>query len=71
MVINKSVTKIQKVCVLQVIFFSLKFVETVFVLSLFDLTTTSIISSNVITESSIILGKYLLFSQSHVEEFRI
>ena len=71
MVINKSVTKIQKVCVLQVIFFSLKFVETVFVFSLFDLTTTSIISSNVITESSIILGKYLLFSQSHVEEFRI
>ena len=71
MVINKNASKIQKYCVLQVMYFSLKFVETVFAFSPFDLTTTSIISSNVIAESSIILGKYLLFSQVHVEEFRI
>ena len=40
-------------------FFSLKFVGTVFISSPYD----SITSSHVITESSIILAKYLSFSQ--------
>ena len=41
--------------------FSLKFVGIVFV--------SSLISSQLITESSILLAKYLPFSQLHVEGF--
>ena len=47
--------------------FLLKFVGTVSVSSSYD----SIISSHVITESSIILAKYFLFSQLCVVEFQI
>ena len=58
-------SKIKKI-VLHVIFFSLKCFEIVF--------ASSIISSHVITESSIILAKYLpfsQFSQLHVAGFQI
>ena len=63
MVINKKASKIYKFCVLQVIFFSLEFVGTVFV--------SSLISSHLITESSIILAEYFPFSQLHAAEFQI
>ena len=53
--------------VLQVAFFSLKFVEIVFVSSLYD----SIISTRVIAKSSKILAKYFHFSQLHVVRFQI
>ena len=61
MVINENASKIYKFCVLQVAFFSLKFVYLV----------SFIISSHVITESSIKLAKYFPFSQLQVEEFQI
>ena len=57
-VINKNASKISKICVLQVTFFSLKFVGIVFVSSLYDFIT----SSQIIVESSIILAKYFPFS---------
>ena len=59
----KKVSKIYKLFVIQVTFFSLKFVGMVFVVS--------IISSHVITESSIILAKYLPFLHLSVAEFQI
>ena len=65
MAINKKASKIQEFFVLQIAFFSLKFVETIFVSS------SSIISSNIITESSIIIAKYLPFSQLHVAGFEV
>ena len=46
--------------------FSLKFVGTVFVSLLHNLALASINSSHVITESSIILAKYLPFVQLHI-----
>ena len=57
MVIMKKVSKIQKLCVLQVIFFLLKFAGMVFISSLEDSRT----SSQVITEASIILGNIFHF----------
>ena len=63
MVTNKKFTKIGKLYVLQVNYFSLKFVETVFVFC--------IISSQEMTESSIMLAKYLPFLQLHVTVFQI
>ena len=59
--------------------FSLKFVGTDFVASSFDLALvamvfdhlSSIISSHVITELSVILAKYFPFLQLHVEGFQI
>ena len=51
----------KKFCVLQVAFFSLKFVS-----SSYD----SITSSHLIAELPIILAKYFLFSQLHAEEFQ-
>ena len=50
---------------------SLKFVGTVFVSSLYDLASASIISSHIITELLKILAKYLSFSQLHVSGFQI
>ena len=67
MVINKKASKTQKFCVLQVIFFSLKFVGIVFISSSYNFIT----SSYLITESSIILAKYFPFSQLHVAGFQI
>ena len=52
---------------LKVAFFSLKFIQTVFVSSSYD----SIISSHAIAESSIILAKYFSFLQLHVAGFQI
>ena len=52
-------------------FFSLKFVGIVFVSSTYDLASASIISPDVITESSIIFAKYLPFLQLHVAGFQI
>ena len=63
MVINKRVSKIYKFLVLLVMFTSLKFSGTVFV--------TSIVSSHIIAESSIILAKYLPFPQVHGAGFQI
>ena len=63
MVTNKKFTKIGKLYVLQVNYFSLKFVETVFVFC--------IISSQEMIESSIMLAKYLPFLQLHVAVFQI
>ena len=66
-----------KFCILQVIFFSLKFAGTGFASSsfdlalLFDLASASIISSHIIAESSIVLAKYFPFSQLQVEGFQI
>ena len=62
MVINKNVSKIKKIFVSHLV--SLKFIGKVFV-------SASIISSHVITESSIILAKYLPFLQLHVLGFLI
>ena len=65
MVINEELSKIQKLCVLQVIFFSLKVFGIVFISSSYD----SITSSHVITVT-IILAKYFPFSQIHVLGFQ-
>ena len=54
-------------CILQITFFSLKFVGIVFVSSSYD----SITSSYVIVESSIILAYYFTFSQLHADVFQI
>ena len=56
--------KYKKICVLQVVSFSLKYVWVVFVCA-------SIISSHLITESSIIVAKYFPISQLHVARFQI
>ena len=63
MVINKKASKIYKFFVSQVTFLSLKFIVTVFVVS--------IISSHLTTEWSIILPKDLPFLQLHVAGFQI
>ena len=65
MVINIKASQIQKFCVLQVALFSLKFVGMV------SFSSASIISSRVIIESSMVLVKYLPFSQLHVAGFQI
>ena len=62
MVGDKKVSKVQKFLFYK-LSFSRKFVETFFI--------SSIISSNVITESSKILPTYLLFSQLYVAGFWI
>ena len=69
MVINKKASKTYNFFVLQVIIFSLKFVGTVLFEVLFAETVfvTSIISSHVTTESSVLLAKYLQFLQLHEE----
>ena len=63
MVIYKKVSKIQKVFVSQIILFSLKVDRIAFV--------STIVLSRIITESSIILAKYLHFLQLHVARFQI
>ena len=60
-VINKNASKIQKLCVLQVAFFSLKLVRIVFVLS-----SSLALRPNLYT----ILAKYFPFSQLHVAEYQ-
>ena len=64
MVVNKKISKIWKLFVLQVTFFPLELVENVFVETLFlgIVFVSSIISSKVIPESSIMLAIYLAFS---------
>ena len=62
MVGDKKVSKVQKFLFYK-LSFSRKFFETFFI--------SSIISSNVITESSKILPTYLLFSQLYVAGFWI
>ena len=64
-VIKNKPNKIQKFCVLQIAFFSLKFVVIVFVYS------ASMISSHLIIELSIILAEYLPFFQLHVARSQI
>ena len=64
MVINKKASKIYKFFVSQIVFFSIKFCVTIFV-------SSSIISSHVIVESSIMLAKYFPFLQLHVAWFQI
>ena len=61
MIINKKTSKIYK-------FFEILFVGTVFVKTLF---VVSIILSQVITELSIILSKYLPFLEIHIAGFQI
>ena len=61
MVFNKKASR--KFLFHRLFFFSLHFVITVFV--------SSVISSHVITESSIMLAKYLPFSQLRVAGFQI
>ena len=56
----KRQVKIQKLFVSLIMFFGVVFVS-----------FASIISSYVITNTSIILGKYLPFSELHIEEFQI
>ena len=65
-VIIKNASKIQTFCILQVVFFSLKFVGIVFVSLLHD----SVISSHLIAESSIIVAKYFPFLQLDVVVFQ-
>ena len=55
----------------ELIFFSIKIVGTVFVSSPFDLASVSIILSDIIAESSIILAKYFAVPQLHVAGFNI
>ena len=57
--------------VLQIIFFSLKFVGTVFIYSLFDLASASINIWHVITKLSIVLAKYVPSLQLLVARFQI
>ena len=71
MIMNKKASKISKFFILQIVFFSFKFVVTVFVSLLHDVAAASITLSQVITKSSIILAKYLLFSQLHVAGVQI
>ena len=71
MVINKNASKIYKFFVLRIVFCSLKFVVTDFVSSSFDLASTSIIPSHVITELSIILAKHFPCLQLHEEGFQV
>ena len=59
----KKQVKYRIVFVLNIAFVSLKFVITVFI--------SSLISLHVITESSIILAKYLPFLQLHVAGFQM
>ena len=66
MVIKEKMSKIQRLFVLQVASFSLEFFGTFFVGTIFII---SITSSNVITESSVRLAKYLLFLQLHIAGF--
>ena len=70
MVFSKEASTIFSV--LKVIFFSLKFVGVFFVgtVSVEVLFVISIISSQIITESLIILAKYSPFSHVHVEGFQ-
>ena len=63
MVINKKTSKIQKFFVLEVAFFTKN-------CSIF-VSLASIFLSQVITESSIILAKYLPFLQLHVTGFQM
>ena len=67
MVINKEVIKLNNIFILQVTFFSLKFVGRVFVGTVFVVFITS---SRVIHESSIILSTHLTFSQLHAAGFQ-
>ena len=69
-VIINDASKIDHFCVLQVIVFSLKFVGTVFVSSLFDLASASITLSRIIVETAIILAKYFPFSQLPIAGFQ-
>ena len=64
MVMNKKASKTYKFFLLQIAFFSLKFVATV-------VNSSSIILSDVITESSISLAKCFPFSILHVAGFQI
>ena len=52
-------------------FFLSKFVGIVFVFSLYDLVSASMISSHVITEPSLIFANYLPFSQLHIAVFQV
>ena len=65
MAINKKVSKTWRLCVLQVLFFLLKFLGKVFISSSYDF----INSSQIIAESSIILPNFFSFSQIHVLRF--
>ena len=67
MAINKNASKIQKYRVLQVTFFSLKFVRIVFISSSNEFIT----SAHVIIEPSIILAKYFPFLQLNAAGFQI
>ena len=69
-VIINDASKIDHFCVLQVIVFSLKFVGTVFVSSLFDLASASLTLSRIIVETAIILAKYFPFSQLPIAGFQ-
>ena len=73
MVINKKVSEMWKFLILQDTFFLLKFVGTVFIGTVFVgiVFLSSIISSHVITESSVILAKYLPFLRLYVAGFQI
>ena len=62
----KKASKIYRFCALQVIFFSLKFVEIVFISSSYD----SITLSQIIAESSAILAECFPFSQLQVAGFQ-
>ena len=67
----KRKVKYRNFLVLEIAFFALIFIVTVFVSSSYDLSSASIISSYVITELHIILAKYLPFLQVHVAGFQI
>ena len=71
MVINKKASKIQKFVEMFFVgigFFWKSFCRITFFGMVF---VTYIISSHVITESSIILARYLSFSQAHVAGFQM
>ena len=66
--IETNASKIYKLSILQVPFLSLKFIAIDFSDSC---RTVSMISSHVIIDSSVVLSKYLPFSQIHVLGFQI
>ena len=71
MVITKNTSKIYRFFAWQTIFFPLKFVGIIFLENILVkiLFSVSIISSNVITESPLMLAEYLEFSKQHVAVF--
>ena len=69
MVINKKASKIQNF--FELLFVGAIFIGTIFVILSYDLATLFFISLHPIIEVSIVLAKYLPFSQLYIAGFQI